>query len=257
MSARAFDLVESIPAGTVPCRRCGGIAALASEGRLILGEFHGAVCETCRPVLEEEIRLSQLERAGVPLLYRAKMARGPWQRMPADSVWVLIRGPVGCGKTHAAVEMIVGRPDARFVAWPEVADLRRKHIEAPRTVDDPIARLKDYRGVLVIDDMGAELVTSISREAARLVISARYNSQAQTIFTSNLGLPELATAYGEGSASRLAELAQVVELASRTDRRRLPQGHPRTTAPDGGPTGRARASKPDKPRASEAEQVRR
>ena len=220
MSARAFDLVDSIPAGTVPCRRCGGIAAEDSEGRLILGEFHGAVCEDCRPALEEEIRLSQLERAGVPVLYRAKVSRGPWRRMPEGSPWVLIQGPVGCGKTHAAVEMIVGRPDARFVSWPEVTDLRRRHLEAPRTVDDPLSRLKDYRGVLVLDDLGAEFVTASSKEAANLVISARYNSLSRTIITSNLGLNELATVYGERVASRISEVARRVELASKTDRRR-------------------------------------
>ncbi|MHB8796992.1 MAG: ATP-binding protein [Thermoanaerobaculia bacterium] len=257
MSAREFDLEESIPPGTVPCRRCGGVAALASEGRLILGEFHGAVCEGCRPALEEDIRLSQLERAGVPPFYRAKVARGPGRRMPDGSAWVLIRGAVGCGKTHAAIEMIVGRPDARFVAWPEVADLRRKHLEAPRTVDDPLVRLKDFRGVLVIDDMGAELVTSVSKEAANLVILARYSAQAQTIITSNLGLSELSAVYGERVASRLSEVARVVELASRTDRRRQTHRPSPAPAPDGEPTSRARISKLDKPRASEAEAGRR
>lgn len=220
MSAGAFDREEAALVGTVPCRRCGGVASQESEGRLVLGEFHGAICDDCRPGLEQEVRLSQLERAGVPALYLPKMARGPWRPMPAGASWVLIRGPVGCGKSHAAVEMIVGRPDARFVSWPELVELRRKHIDSPRSVDDPLARLRTLRGVLVVDDLGAELVTPVSREAANLLVSARYNSQAPMIITSNLGLKELATVYGERLASRITEAAKLVVLAEKSDLRR-------------------------------------
>lgn len=74
--------------------------------------------------------------------------------------------------------------------------------------------------MLVLDDLGAEFVTASSKEAANLVVSARYNSLARTIITSNLGLSELATVYGERVASRISEVARRVELASKTDRRR-------------------------------------
>lgn len=218
-SANAGPFDTGMPPGSLPCSRCGELAAAGSERDLILGSYYGPVCGKCRPGCETEVRRSQLKQAGVPKLYLEKMAGSSGRPMPAGRPWLLLLGPRGCGKTHAAVEMLVGRPGACFAFWPEIVDLRRMHLAAPRSADDPLPRLKRATGLLLIDDLGAERVDDYAKEAANLVVSARYHDSAPTIITSNLSLEEITKCYGDRLGSRISEAAQVMGLAERTDRR--------------------------------------
>lgn len=228
MSGSDFEETFGIRAGTVPCRRCGDVAPEERERERILGEYHGAICLDCLPALEDEIRIGHLTRAGVPPLFLKKMGMGPWRAMPPEKPWTLILGPVGCGKTHAAVEMMVGRAVAKFEYWPDLVERRRLALKK-WDLEDPLSKLKTYEGLLVLDDLGAELVTDCSKEAANLLLSARYNAEAPTIITSNHGVVELAKLYGERIASRIAELARLVELAQKVDRRRVSASRPART----------------------------
>lgn len=72
--------------------------------------------------------------------------------------------------------------------------------------------LSSYKGLLIIDDMGAEKGSEAVVVKLFQIIDNRYENMYHTIYTSNLDLNELAEKVGERIVSRIAEDCEIIKL---------------------------------------------
>ena len=141
---------------------------------------------------------------------------------------LLILGPTGVGKTHAA-----------FAALRQLAAQGIAVDWQALTAPDLYARLRPRDGVdtegefqviagcglLVLDDLGAAKASEWTEEVNYRLVNWRHDRGLPVIVTSNLpadgpaGKPSLVTAAGERVMSRLSGMCQYVTLRG-TDRRR-------------------------------------
>lgn len=177
----------------------------------------------------------------VPQRFRAAVtvpdAVSGWAWRGFDAQGLYLTGPVGTGKTHAAWMALIRwcaetgtRPrgaehqETSFptrigptVVFTRMTDL----LDDLRPGDDARRRVRDCQEarLLVLDDVGAEKASEWTQERLYSIIDHRYANCAPLIVTSNLPPGKLADQTGERTASRLAEMCQVVPITG-TDRRR-------------------------------------
>ena len=133
-----------------------------------------------------------------------------------------IWGPVGTGKTYAAYAIMkrLGEIGIRATLYtsPDLMDKLRDDFQHKDSYN--LDRLLENRGVLIIDDLGAEKATEWVVEMLHRIIDKRYREVLPTIVTSNSSLDELSERVGDRIPSRLAEACDIVKLEG--DDRRLP-----------------------------------
>lgn len=143
-----------------------------------------------------------------------------WDAAGAGTNLVLL-GPVGTGKTHAAVaaaRLCAERGlDVAFLPVVELLDALR-----PGGPDGAMEDLTSV-DVLVLDDVGSERPTDWTAERLYALINRRWLEERRTIATSNLDPDPLREAVGERIYSRLAGGA-VAHRLSGADRRRARRG---------------------------------
>lgn len=128
---------------------------------------------------------------------------------------LVILGPVGTGKSHAAVAAV--RPlmeeglDVVFIPSVELLNDLRPGGGGP----EPYGRAD----VLVIDDLGGERPTDWTAEQLYMIVNARYNAMLPTVATANGTPPELKEAIGARLYSRLVGDGAVVLGLGGIDRR--------------------------------------
>lgn len=141
---------------------------------------------------------------------------------PDSACSLLLAGPTGTGKTHAAFAALRLIAEAcRPSDWRAgstaalLGDLR------PSANRDSEALMTKYCNstVLFLDDLGAGKSSEWTEEMLYRVIDHRYNNLLPCIFATNHAPNELAAALGERTASRLAEMCQVLVIDG-DDRRR-------------------------------------
>ena len=197
-------------------------------------------CPSCEAVREKR-RLDRLERIRVKKIPETIARYGVKKQhrnanlldFPAevlDSVEsgksLFIHGKCGTGKTYLAAAIIR-----------EELVLNRKANVFMVDVDDLLSEIKSTFGAnaegteqeliewyaavetLCLDDIGAEKVTEWSASALRRIIEKREANEMRTIFTSNLGLNELAELFGDRIASRISGMCKTVHLTG-ADRRK-------------------------------------
>lgn len=141
-----------------------------------------------------------------------------WARMPASRNLVLF-GPVGVGKSHAAVA--AARPshfdhgqEVRFLPVVELLDLLR-----PGGPENALYDLADV-DLLVLDDLGSERPTEWTAERLYALINRRWLEERPTVATTNLEPDPLRDAVGERVFSRLVGNGSVPLKLTGKDRRR-------------------------------------
>lgn len=125
------------------------------------------------------------------------------QWLAGGESWLVLCGPKGTGKTVAAtwavVEAIRRGDDAAFRRTSEVAKL--SHFDVGAAEYERLARTH----LLVLDEVGAELLTDYARSQLHELLDRRHESpRLKTLLTSNL-LPK---AFGERLGERIVDRIQ-------------------------------------------------
>lgn len=128
----------------------------------------------------------------VPGVEEAYAAAQDFARNPDG--WLLLRGPIGSGKTHLAVatalDMIV-RYDSPvlFMVVPDLLDHLRAAFDPNKAVgyDERFEQVKTA-SILILDDLGTENATPWAREKLFQIFNYRYNEQLPIIVTTNADL---------------------------------------------------------------------
>lgn len=140
-----------------------------------------------------------------------------WARAPLGRNLVIF-GPIGTGKSHAAVAAV--RPgfedhlEVRFYPVDELLDSLR-----PGGPEDALYQLADVER-LVIDDLGSERVTEWTADRVFALLNRRWLEMLPTVVTSNLTPEQLEAHVGPRAYSRLVGSDAVVVRLSGQDRRR-------------------------------------
>lgn len=180
-------------------------------------------------------QLSDMEDAAAPDWQPAAAAQlREWAQHPAGRN-VVILGPVGTGKTHAAVAAARVRHeqggDVRFLPVVEMLDMLR-----PGGPEGALYDLADV-GTLVLDDVGSERPTEWTAERMYALINRRWMEERPIIATSNLPASRrvapdgydgatLDEAIGLRTFSRLVGNGAVVLKLTGDDRRRARRKDP-------------------------------
>lgn len=127
---------------------------------------------------------------------------------------IYLWGPVGAGKTHAIYAMRERIHElgisVKVHSAPEMFDLIRDDFDHKDSYN--LERILANRGVLVIDDLGAEKVSDWVAETMFKIVDKRYREVLPTIITSNLELGELSERLGDRISSRIAEMCDVIHM---------------------------------------------
>jgi DNA replication protein DnaC len=126
-------------------------------------------------------------------------------------------GGVGTGKTHLAVAVMnelirKKRVPSLFVTVPELLDnLRETYNKPGRNLDEWMDAVQNA-DFLVLDDLGSERTTEWVRERIFVIVNHRYREALPTVFTSNIGLKDLAEQLGERTASRIIAMCEGIQI---------------------------------------------
>ena len=129
-----------------------------------------------------------------------------------------IYGPAGVGKTHTAYAIVKFFEDKRFSVdvynTSDMFRMMRNNFKNNSDDDsqDVYEDIINSRGLLIMDDIGAEKVTDWVRESFYLIINNKYENMIPIIFTSNYSLDELAEKVGDRICSRIAGICDVIKL---------------------------------------------
>ncbi|MEV6035988.1 ATP-binding protein [Nonomuraea sp. NPDC052116] len=162
-----------------------------------------------------------------------------WAANGHNAGGLYLTGPVGVGKTHTAYAALAAwcratnttpfmagydhnygvtnryGPTVHVVRATTLLDQLRPGADGAREIVSDCQRAR----LLYIDDMGAEKPSEWTQERLYEVIDERYVACRPLIVTSNLPPKSLADHVGERTASRLAEMCELVPLTG-SDRRR-------------------------------------
>ena len=141
------------------------------------------------------------------------------QEFSGQSQSLLFTGAPGLGKTHLSLAIAEGVAKAghlvMYVSAPHLMD----QLELGKFQKDDAAL--EFREVifgcdlLVIDDLGTELVTRYTQAEVYDLVNHRLNTGKPTIINTNLGLQEIERTYSSRVHSRLAGMYAVVQFRGR------------------------------------------
>ncbi|MBZ5508149.1 MAG: ATP-binding protein [Acidobacteriia bacterium] len=139
---------------------------------------------------------------------------------PAESAGLLFTGPIGIGKTHLAVGIILEliRSKHTHCLFCDYRDLLKKIIDSynptVETTELEVLRPIVETEILVLDELGAVKTTQWVWETVSYIINSRYNTKRTTIITTNF--PNLPAGYLEGPQKGFSQ-SERAKAAARTE----------------------------------------
>lgn len=136
---------------------------------------------------------------------------------------LIIAGPVGVGKTHAAIAAARARHDRgeEVEFWP-VVNLLDGLRPSSDVSDTLFARLTADADVLILDDLGRQNQTEWVAERLYAIVNQRWMDEKPTIVTTTFDQQRLTRQVGEHMVDRLATGLDVVQLSGRSRRQERP-----------------------------------
>jgi len=145
--------------------------------------------------------------------------------LPNTGKGLYIHGPIGAGKTLLAARIlekekrecfIENKPfSMQFVSVPMLLSQLRGTFSANKNTPSEMELICQYSDVdcLVLDDLGGEKSSEWVLQSLYIIINNRYEYLKPTIFTSNLGLDQLAEKLGDDRIpSRIYAMAELHRL---------------------------------------------
>lgn len=135
---------------------------------------------------------------------------------PDNTKGLFLWGSVGSGKTHIAiaalVEIIKSKRKIQFTVVPELFIKIRDGFKNNNFQESDILNLYS-KGILCLDDFGAEKITEFTIPTIYTLINYRYgNGEHKMIITSNLSLQQIAETMSDRIASRIAGMCEVAQI---------------------------------------------
>lgn len=131
---------------------------------------------------------------------------------------VYLYGPRGVGKTHVvcaiAKNILESGIDVWYLNTSEFLEKLRQEFNNETYSDDNHGLLKEvmnFKGVLILDDIGAEKASEWTRERLYLVINKKYEEMQPIIFTSNCDLEILSARLEDRITSRIIGMTEILE----------------------------------------------
>jgi len=127
-------------------------------------------------------------------------------------------GGTGTGKTHVAYAMakkFASMPlNVLFYNATDFLDRMKAEFKdgVAENEDGVFDEAKNLKGILFIDDLGAEKGTEWTNERFTLLINHRYEEMLPTIFTSNCDLEILSARMGDRVTSRIFAMTELVNM---------------------------------------------
>lgn len=229
------------------CPRCGAESSQPWENPVLLklaalglyaGPTQGGrrVCALCAPAVKAEADAMHHQGApqtpGMPDRFKGayfsnfekrfgsggalKAAR---QALAPHGVDLYLVGPTGTGKTRLAASILneareKGKASTMFLRAGRLIERLRQAVHSDEIMADVLVDLETAYSVrvLVLDDIGADAGTDFARRQILNLYEARLDVGLRTIWTSNLGLPELSEFFGDDRlVSRIVEAIGVTE----------------------------------------------
>jgi DNA replication protein DnaC len=144
---------------------------------------------------------------------------------PKTAPSLLLQGPTGTGKTHAAYAALIllGESCLRSYFWVATSTAALYGDLRPSGGRDTEKAYNRFASApfLLLDDLGSAKTTEWTEETTYRLIDHRYNHCLPSIFTTNARKGELSNHLGDRTASRLTEMCTRVVFEG-ADRRRSP-----------------------------------
>lgn len=143
----------------------------------------------------------------------------------SKSLWCcLILGSVGCGKSTAAgfhavrcASGEIGRRNQLDVMWLRVVEASR--LSGFGEVAEERFSIMRRTKLLVLDDLGTEMMTPTWQQALDDALDYRYQHSLRTLITSNLDAKGFKDRYGERLADRIREDGMVRSISAKSMRK--------------------------------------
>lgn len=138
------------------------------------------------------------------------------QEWLANPFHLMLSGPAGSGKTHAAVEILeeyaktsTSQYRGSYLAYLSMVtleDMLDEALKEYRRIDSAIEGMR-WRSIVVLDDFGTERKTEFMEKAIWKILEERFDKP--TVITTNLSRPEILEKYGTRISSRLQAFKNV------------------------------------------------
>jgi len=130
---------------------------------------------------------------------------------------IYLWGNTGTGKTHiaCAIGKFLLKDGFNVIFYSSgklLEKIREDYNVNDNNVEGIFATLMDFKGILILDDIGAEKTTDWVVERLYIILNERYEQMLPTIFTSNCDLQTLCDQIGDRIVSRIAGMTTCVEV---------------------------------------------